>query len=66
MKSKGHKFYVLPPAEKAKWVNKVQGIHEKWVKDMEGKGVKNAREIHDEVLRLAKEYSKTTVGGYKE
>jgi len=66
MKGQGHKFYVLPAAEKKRWTNKIQGIHDKWIKDMEAKGIKNAKEIHDEVLRLAKEYSKTTVGGYTE
>lgn len=65
MKKKGHKFYVLPTAEKKRWVNKIQDIHEKWIKDMEKKGHRNARTIHDDVLRTGKAYSKTTVGGYK-
>lgn len=66
MKSQGHKFYVLPPAEKKRWADKIQDIHENWLKGMEKKGHRNARKIHDEVLRLGKDYAKTTVGGYKE
>ena len=65
MKKKGHKFYVLPTTEKKRWVNKIQDRHEKWIKDMEKKGHRNARTIHDDVLRTGKAYSKTTVGGYK-
>ena len=66
MKDQGHKFYVLPQAEKKRWVEKVMPLHEKWIRDMEAKGCKNAREIHDACIKLAEKYAKTTVGGYKE
>jgi len=66
MKSKGHKFYVLTPAEKKRFAAKVQSMHEDWVKGMEKKGHKNARKIHDDIVRTGAAYSKSTVGGYKE
>jgi TRAP-type transport system periplasmic protein len=66
MKSKGHEFYVLPAAEKARWQEKVSSIHEGWITKMEGQGYGNARKIHTETLRLGKKYSDMTVGGYKE
>lgn len=66
MKSQGHKFYVLPKAEKKRWVDKIQDIHEKWIMEMEKKGYRNARKIHDDVLRTGQAYSEKTVGGYKE
>jgi TRAP-type C4-dicarboxylate transport system substrate-binding protein len=65
MKTKGHKFYVLSPAEKKRLQGKTQVIHDKWVKRMAKKGHKNAALIHDDVVRTGKAYSKATVGGYK-
>ncbi|MBW2028724.1 MAG: TRAP transporter substrate-binding protein [Deltaproteobacteria bacterium] len=66
MKGQGHKFYVLPAKEKERWFRKISDIHEKWVKDMEKKGYRNAGKIHDDVLETGKYYSKITHGGYKE
>jgi TRAP-type C4-dicarboxylate transport system substrate-binding protein len=66
LKTKGHKFYVLPPKEKKKWTDKFMDGREKWVMDMEKKGYKDARKIQAEVIRLGQDYAKTTVGGYKE
>jgi len=66
MKKHGHKFYVLPPAEKARWRKRVEGLHEKWVRKMEAKGYKRAREIRNEMLRLAEKYNAITEGGYRE
>ena len=66
MKSQGHKFYVLSPAEKKRFADKTQSMHEIWVKDMEKKGYKNARKIHDDVVRTGAAYSKSTGGGYKQ
>jgi len=65
MKTKGHKFYVLSPAEKKRFKEKTQVIHDNWVKGMEKKGLKKAKLIHDDVVRTGKAYSKTTIGGYK-
>lgn len=66
MRGQGHKFYVLPSKEKERWFEKIRDIHEKWVKEMEGKGYRNARKIHNDVLETGKYYSKITPGGYKE
>ncbi len=66
MKKNGHEFYILPPAEKARWQKKVANVHESWIKKMEGQGYPNARKIHDTTVELGKKYSATTVGGYRE
>jgi len=66
MKEQGHEFYVLPADEKARWQEKVNGIHESWVQEMEKKGYRNAQKIHDDTVSLGKKYSDMTVGGYKE
>lgn len=57
-KKEGHKFYTLPPAEKQRWINKVQNIHENLMKKLEKKGLKNARQIRGETIRLADELAK--------
>ena len=57
-KKEGHTFYYLPPKEKDRWVAKVNGIHDKWVADMEAKGHKNAKEIRATAIKLANEYAK--------
>jgi len=66
MKSKGHKFYVLSPAEKKRFAAKTHAMHENWVKGMEKKGYKDARKIHDDVVQTGAAYSKSTGGGYKQ
>ena len=65
MKSNGHKFYLLSAEEAKKFREKVQGVHAQWVKKLEGKNMKKAKEIHAEIVNLAKVYSEKTVGGYK-
>ncbi|MBW1708615.1 MAG: TRAP transporter substrate-binding protein [Deltaproteobacteria bacterium] len=64
MKSKGHKFYVVPEQDKKEWYAKIEYMHQDWVKKMEAKGCKNAQAILDEAVRLGKEYAKTTGRGY--
>jgi TRAP-type C4-dicarboxylate transport system substrate-binding protein len=66
MKSQGHEFYVLSPAEKQRFAAVTQPMHEDWVKGMEKKGHKNARKILDDIVATGAAYSKSTVGGYKE
>ena len=66
MKSQGHEFYVLSPVEKKKFAATTQEMHEAWIKSMEKKGYKNARQIHDDIVSSAAAYSKSTIGGYKE
>jgi TRAP-type transport system periplasmic protein len=65
MKEQGHTFYVLPPNEKERWKEKLRPIGEEWIKRMEEKGTKNAAAIRDTVVKLGKEYSEKTTGGYK-
>jgi TRAP-type C4-dicarboxylate transport system substrate-binding protein len=51
--------YTPPKEEVDRWVNAAgKSIWEKWIKKMEKQGHKNAREIHEEALRMVKEYSK--------
>jgi len=66
MKEQKHTFYVLPQKEKERWKEKVRPISEEWVKKMEGKGSKVARNLYETVTALGKEYSEKTPGGYKE
>ncbi len=61
MKEKGHEFYVLPADEKAKWRAKVRPLHDDWLKKHP-----NAKAMYDELINLAGQYEKTTVGGYAE
>ena len=46
--------YTLAPEEEAKWVKLSEPIWEDWVKKMEAKGFKEAREILDTVIALSK------------
>ena len=52
--------YVLPPDEVARW-SKVAGapLWEEWIKKMEGKGLKDARDIHKTQLELLNGDSKS-------
>jgi len=66
MKSKGHEFFVLSPAEKKRFREKTQGMNAAWIKSMEKKGIKIAKKIHDDIVQTGEAYSEKTVGGYKE
>jgi len=65
MKSKGHEFYLLSPAEKRRFADTTQAMNADWIKSMEKKGHKNAKKILDDVVQTGKAYSQKTVGGYK-
>ena len=65
LKEHGHEFYVLPEAEKASWLDKLQYMRADWVKKMKANGVANAQDILDDAVRLGAEYAKTTGRGYK-
>ena len=58
MKNNGHTIYPLPAAEKKRWLAKVRHMHEGYVKEMEGKGYKNARKIYDTAVQLSAEFQK--------
>ncbi len=64
MKKRGHIFYVLPPAELARWRKATNSIHEEWLKKMEAKGYRNVRVIYKKLLSFAKKYAATTGRGY--
>jgi TRAP-type transport system periplasmic protein len=66
MKENKHSFYVLSPAEKEKWRERLKPLTEEWLKKMEGKGYKNVREIYATAVSLGKQYSEKTKGGYAE
>lgn len=61
----GHKFIVLSKQERDGWLEATKPLREKWVKDMEGKGYKNARAIMEDAFRLSAQYAKTTGRGFK-
>jgi TRAP-type C4-dicarboxylate transport system substrate-binding protein len=66
MKEQKHSFYVLSPAEKERWKEKVKPSTEEWLKKMEQKGYKSAKDILEATVSLGKEYSEKTTGGYAE
>ena len=47
--------YDLPAAERERWAKLAEPIHEDWVKRMEAKGHKEAREILNSTLAMLKE-----------
>ena len=55
-KESGKEFvkYTLTPEEEAKWVKLSEPLWEDWVKKMEAKGFKEAREILDTAITLSK------------
>lgn len=66
LKENGHTFYVLTADEKKKWLEAVRPAHEKWVKDMEAKGYKNAGAMLEDAIRMGAELGKKTGRGYQE
>lgn len=54
----GHPITNLTPSEIQPWADLVTSYHEKWIADAEAKGWENAREIYNEMKRLAAEYGK--------
>ena len=65
LKKKGHTFIVLSKDEKAKWLDATKSIREAWIKDMEGKGYKQARAIMDDAFKLSAKYAPITGRGYQ-
>jgi TRAP-type C4-dicarboxylate transport system substrate-binding protein len=56
-KKKGNKFIDLTEEETEKWRAAVKPVHEKWVEDMEKKGLPG-RKVYEEAKRLSKKYMK--------
>jgi TRAP-type C4-dicarboxylate transport system substrate-binding protein len=56
-KKKGNNFIELTPEETEKWRVAVKPVHEKWIEDMEKKGLPG-RKIYEEAKKLSKKYTK--------
>lgn len=56
-KKAGAEIYTLPPEEKKRWEERVRPLNEKWVADMEAKGLPG-RKIFEEARSLVVKYSK--------
>jgi TRAP-type C4-dicarboxylate transport system substrate-binding protein len=56
LKSKGHVFIDIPESEMDGWRSRVNSVYEDWIKDMEGRGHKNARKMFETALKLGKKY----------
>jgi TRAP-type C4-dicarboxylate transport system substrate-binding protein len=56
LKSKGHVFIDIPENEIAGWRAQVTSVYEAWIKDMEGRGYKDARKMFETAQKLSKKY----------
>ncbi len=54
MKQKGDKFFVLEPAERAKWVARVKPLRDAWVEGLEAKGLPAKAVLADALQMLGK------------
>ena len=52
----GHKLIYLTPEEMKLWHDAVKPIHEKWIGEMEAKGL-SGRKVYNEAKRLAEKYA---------
>ena len=66
LSAKGYTFYVLPDAERQNWLAATKTLQDKWVKDMEAKGYKNARALMEDAFKLSQKYSPITGRGFKQ
>jgi TRAP-type C4-dicarboxylate transport system substrate-binding protein len=64
--AKGHTFYVLPQAERQRMIEATSSLRENWVKDMEAKGIANARAMMEDAYALGAKYAGETGRGFKE
>ena len=55
LKEQGDKFYVLPEAERARWLEAIMPMWDEWIADMEANGHSNVRDIVDEAVRYSDE-----------
>lgn len=51
VRDKGREIYVIPPEERKRWIATAQDAADKWVKDMEAKGLPG-RAVYEEAKRL--------------
>lgn len=64
MLENGHTFYVIPDAEREKWIQAVTPMWDKWVVDAEKAGLSNAREVLDTAVELGIKYDAETGRGF--
>lgn len=57
LKKEGREFYSLPPEEMKRWADRLNPVTEKWVADMEAKGLPG-KKLYEEARQLLKQYSK--------
>jgi TRAP-type C4-dicarboxylate transport system substrate-binding protein len=65
LKANGHTFYKPSKEEIAGFKTAVAPVVDKWMKDVDGRGYKNAKQIYEDTMNLAAKYSAETEGGYK-
>ena len=53
----GNTFIDLTPEEMNQWRDVFKPFHEKWIKDMEARGLPG-KKVYDEAKRLAQKYKK--------
>ena len=56
MKEKGDTFTTISPEEKKRWTDAIEGIRDKWVKDMAARGMPS-KKIMEEMIKLSDQYS---------
>ena len=57
MKELGVNITFAPPEERARWAAATKPIHEKYIKELEAKGLPG-RKVYNEINRLLKKYGK--------
>jgi TRAP-type C4-dicarboxylate transport system substrate-binding protein len=57
LEKRGVEIVQLSDQERSRWVERTMPLREKWLSDMESKGMKNIREIMDTAVQLSKELS---------
>ncbi|MEI7806441.1 MAG: TRAP transporter substrate-binding protein [Hyphomicrobiales bacterium] len=57
-KAKGHEIITLNDAERAKWREQLKPMVEKYLTELEGKGIKDARQIYAKMNELVTKYDK--------
>ncbi len=55
LKSRGDKFYYLPPEEKARWKERVQPMYTAWIEELNKKGM-DGQGIFDKMIAIAEKH----------
>lgn len=57
-KARGHEIIKIDDATRAKWRTQLKPMIDKYLADLEGKGIKDAHQIYDKMLALSAKYDK--------